>query len=172
MTALELQKDLAEEIRELCSDMKFKTPKGSYSKLNMFRQNLPMRKIERKPDLEDAYLDEDQEEEMEDPFPYCIVKLDSGKSEGATDAHVVKTVIMLGIYDDSVEADGYQTILNIFEDIRARFRKNQILKGKYVARNEITWALADEDEETFPYFFGAMYMEWEIAEYGREDRYS
>lgn len=171
MVALELQVDLAEEIRQLAAGMTFKNPTGGYTELNVFEQNLPMRQIKKvEPTEEDAELDEDDEdEELQENFPYIIVRLDSGKSESAEAAHVIKTVLIAGIFDDSLKADGHKTILNLFEKIRERFRKNPVLKDRYEAGDEMTWALPDEDEETFPYFFGAMYMEWITAEFRRED---
>lgn len=171
MVALELQADLAEEIRQLAAGMTFKNPTGGYTELNVFEQNLPMRQIKKdEPTEEDAELDEDDEdEELQENFPYIIVRLDSGKSESAETAHVIKIVLIAGIFDDSLKADGHKTILNLFEKIRERFRKNPVLKDRYEAEDEMTWALPDEDEETFPYFFGAMYMEWITAEFRRED---
>lgn len=165
MVALELQRELRKEIRCLTSHMRFKNPKGEDICLNVFKQNLPMRTHDRK-----RFLDEDEEEEeVVEYFPYCIVKLDSGTSSSAESAHLVKVIIQVGIYDFSVLMDGYKHILNIFEDIRERFRKNPVLANRFVAGDEMTWALADEDDETFPYFFGAMYMEWITAEFRRED---
>ncbi len=172
MAALELQKDLAEEIRKIASEITFKSPKGGYAALNVFEQNLPVRLLKRtEPTEEDAELDEDagDEEELRENFPYIIVRLDSGKSESAEAPHIVKIVLIAGIFDDSLKADGHKTIINIFEKIRERFRKNPILNDRYRAGDEITWALPDDDEETFPYFFGAIYTEWITAEFRRED---
>ncbi|MFR4350573.1 MAG: hypothetical protein ACLT3H_02770 [Roseburia sp.] len=197
MVALELQEDLIEEIAELFSEKSFKTPSGEYGKLKMFKQNLPMRNVvqargikaagsdefERIDAEEDENLDESEEDEiMNDPeedenldeeleamFPYCLIKLDTGKSEGSDDIHNVKTKIIFGIYDDALDASGYKDILNMIEDIRCRFRVNPSLKRKYVVQDNIEWALPDDDGDTFPFFFGALYLEWQTAEYERED---
>lgn len=172
MVALELQKDLAEELQKIASEITFKSPKGGYTELNVFEQNLPMRLLKRtEPTEEDEELDEDasDEEELQENFPYLIVRLDSGKSESAEAPHIVKIVLIAGIFDDSLKADGYKTIINLFEKIRERFRKNPVLKDRYEAGDEMTWALPDDDEKTFPYFFGAMYTEWITAEFRRED---
>lgn len=173
MVALQLQDALAEEIKNLTSHMRLKNPRGEDVPLNVFKQNLPIVLRENKEILPgDEELDEDyqnQEEEAGKHFPYCIVKLDSGGSEDAESAHIIKTVLVVGLYDDSLEANGYRNILNIFEDIRQRFRKNPILNGQYQAEEKISWALPDDDMETNPYCFGAMYMEWITAEIRRED---
>ncbi|MFQ8778348.1 MAG: hypothetical protein ACLR78_14120 [Roseburia sp.] len=60
----------------------------------------------------------------------------------------------------------------MIEDIRRRFRVNPVLNGRYVVKDKIEWALPDDDRETFPYFFGAIYLEWQTAEYEREDEWA
>ncbi len=196
MVALELQEDLIEEIAELFSAKLFKMPSGEYSKIKMFKQNLPMRDVAQARGVkttgsdeimnnpeDDENLDESEEdeimnnpeddenldEELEAMFPYCLVKLDSGKSESSDDIHNVKTKIIFGIYDDRLDASGYKDILNMMEDIRYRFRVNPSLKRKYVVQDNIEWALPDDDGDTFPFFFGVLYLEWQTAEYERED---
>lgn len=181
MVALELQRDLIAELEHLLGGMTFKTPKGARSKLHFYAQNLPMRTTQRAPsvnplpeeELDEEELDEETlDEELEEQFPYCIVKIDVGKSENAQAAHIISTKLILGIYDDALEASGYKDVLNIIEDIRRRFRTNPILNNRYVIQDEIYWALPDEDEETFPFFFGAMYLDWQAAEYRREDDFA
>ena len=178
MVALELQEDLIEEIAELFSAKLFKMPSGEYSKIKMFKQNLPMRDVAQargvKTTGSDEIMnnpedDENLDEELEAMFPYCLVKLDSGKSESSDDIHNVKTKIIFGIYDDRLDASGYKDILNMMEDIRYRFRVNPSLKRKYVVQDNIEWALPDDDGDTFPFFFGVLYLEWQTAEYERED---
>lgn len=177
MVALELQHDLAEEIRSMFAEKMFKMPSGGQTALNVFEQNLPMRgaKQMRVPEVseDEAELDEVPEEygdeELNDLFPYCIVKLDQGMSESSESTHDVSTKLIIGIYDDGMDAAGYKDILNVIEDIRCRFRRNPILNGKYMAKDKMEWALPDDDRDTFPYFFGALYLEWQTAEYERED---
>lgn len=171
MVALQLQDALVDEIKKLTSHMVFKNPRGEDVPLNVFSQNLPIIRPEsREVKQGDENMDEDyQEEEVDERFPYCIVKLDSGNSEDAESAHIVKIGLIVGIYDDSLSVDGYRSILNIFEDIRQRFRRNPVLDGKYQADEKISWALPDDDMDTHPYCFGAMYMNWITAEMRRED---
>ena len=89
-------------------------------------------------------------------------------SESSESTHDVSTKLIIGIYDDGMDAAGYKDILNIIEDIRCRFRRNPILKGRYMAKDKMEWALPDDDRDTFP-FFGALYLEWQTVEYERED---
>ena len=179
MVALELQRDFIAELRVMLGGMRFKTRGGEDTELHIYEQNLPMqaaKKANQEAVQDDAEMDEDEEDtrddEMEDLFPYCVVKLDSGKSQDASSAHIVKMKLVVGIYDDTLDASGYKQILNIFEDVRKRFRTNPILAKRYIVKDEMSWALPDEDEDTFPFFFGAMYLYWQTPEYGREDEYS
>ena len=171
MVALELQRDLCKEIEKIASSMKFKTPGGNTTYLNVYEQNLPMR-LPSKNEMTDEEDEIDEEEELQEQFPYMIVKLDSGSSESSESPHVITTKLIAGIYDDSVKADGYKYILILFERIRERFRKNPILTNKFKIADEMEWALPDEDEETFPFFYGAMHLKWEAAEYRREDDFA
>lgn len=172
MVPIELQAALRDEVKKITESMKFKTPRGEQAGLNVFEQNLPMRVLNKQVESEQTMeMDEEDEEDEEgmEHFPYCVVKLDAGKSASAEASHQVNVIIHVGIFDNSIVMDGYKNILNVFEKIRERFRKNPILANRFVAGDEVSWALADEDEETFPFFYGAMYMEWTTAEFRRED---
>ena len=177
MVALELQHDLAKEIQGIFEQRRFKAPGGAQVTLNVYEQNLPMRDVrqmrEQIQQEDEAELDEvpeeDGDEELNDLFPYCVVKLDQGMSESSESTHDVSTKLIIGIFDDGLDAAGYKDILNIIEDIRCRFRRNPILNGRYMAKDKMEWALPDDDRDTFPYFFGALYLEWQTVEYERED---
>lgn len=172
MVALELRKDLVEEIRKISEEMGFINSDRKSVSLNVFEQNLPMKKskaVGSEEQEDHSYEDEDDEEEYEESFPYLIVRLDSGSSQDGESEHLIKTIMTMGIWDDSLDANGSDTILNMFEKIRQRFRKNPVLNKQYVAADKITWALPDDDEATFPYFFGALEMNWNTAEIRRED---
>ena len=130
---------------EICLPKKmFKMPSGGQTALNVFEQNLPMRdaKQMRVPEVseDEAELDEVPEEygdeELNDLFPYCIVKLDQGMSESSESTHDVSTKLIIGIYDDGMDAAGYKDILNIIEDIRCRFRRNPILKRQIYGKRQ------------------------------------
>lgn len=170
MVALQLQIDLAEELRRLTEHMRFSDQNGKEVLINVFEQNLPLRRTKDQKDYESEYAEEEpiQDPEQEN-VPFVIVRLDSGNSEDAMEAQAVKTILVFGLYDDSVEMQGYKGILNLFERICQRFRVNPVLNNKYVMGDKIEWALQDTDTETYPYIYGAMYMEWNTASVRRED---
>lgn len=172
MTAYELQLDLAEEIEKIEKDILLKDVKGNPVHLKAFAQCLPKR-IQNVADLEedqegDIMRNEDPEE---DPYPYCLVRLDSGELKTDRSAQEVATVLVFGIFDDDIICLGHQTILNMMHRVAERFTRNPMLNDKY-RMNEaagIVWVLDDVDR--YPYYFGAMYMTWDTFFVGREDEY-
>lgn len=177
MTAYALQKDIAEEIEKILDCMLLKDVKGNSAHIKAYVQNLPIRQqnisadendTESVPDKEipenmDIMQSEDESngpdlDFEDDPYPYCIVKVDSGAMQ--QEAQEIQTILIFGIFDDDPKCQGYQVILNMIHKVAERFTKNPCLKDRYRLNSEngITWVL--DDTEQFPYFFGAMYMTW------------
>lgn len=165
MTAFELQKDLAEEVEDILKEMLLKDVKGQETRLRAFQQCLPKRKQTVDGDVCEL-------EEEEDPYPYCVVRIDSGKLETAQSAGQVQTVLVFGIFDDDRECQGHQAILNMIHRITERFTEDPVIKDRYRMNAEagISWVLDEEDQ--YPYYFGAMEMTWDTFFVRRkEDRY-
>ena len=172
MTAYELQLDLAEEIERIEKDVLLKDVKGNPAHIKAFAQCLPKR-IQNVSDGEEEQDGDimQNEEPEEDPYPYCLVRLDSGELKTDRGAQEIATVLAFGIFDDDVHCLGHQVIMNMMHRVAERFTRNPVLKDRY-RMNEgagIVWVLDDEDR--YPYFFGAMYMTWDAFFVGREDEY-
>lgn len=175
MTALEFQMDLADEIKKITENMTFKNKAGSEVPLEVFIQNLPVKRAEVKSDSDDED-DEDEDEdklpipeeqimssEETEPFPYCIIRIEDGFQEDAASPVYVNTVLIIGLYNDDCKAQGHQDILNIIQKITERFYKNPVLNQRYVMRDrdgkqQIQWDL--EESEMYSYFFGGALMTW------------
>ncbi|BBF42002.1 hypothetical protein lbkm_0684 [Lachnospiraceae bacterium KM106-2] len=154
MTPLQLQDDIAKEIQNLTKDMVFKDPKGKDATLKGFKQELP------------KILDTSGEEEDEYyPFPFAVVKLLQGDTE---DYEQVNTAIVIGIYDDSTEHQGHMAVMNVIQKFKERFMKNPLLTS-FTSNNDFKWQLNDEDK--FPYYFGAIYVSWTLPTIRREDKF-
>lgn len=183
MTLYELQKDLANEVEHILQNMVLKDVDGNNAHIKAFLQSLPKRiqnvqdnSAEENDDMEgDIMSGEDiiQDQKTEnDPYPYCIVMLASGNMDMVQEAQQTKTMLIFGIYNDDIQCLGHQTLINIMHKIAERFIKNPILNNQYQMNYEagIQWALDDEDR--YPYYFGAMEMTWDAFFVGREeDRY-
>lgn len=175
MTAYALQKDIEEEIEKILDCMLLKDVKGNLAHLKAYAQNLPIRQQDIKIENDENDMEADSDAEIpdgmdtifeDDPYPYCIVKIDSGAMQ--QEAQEIQTMLIFGIFDDDPECQGYQVIMNMIHKVAERFTKNPCLKDKYRLNHEngITWVM--DDTEQFPYFFGAMYMTWNTFFVGLE----
>lgn len=155
MTPLELQDELIKELREIFRDYAYKTPLGKRISPNIYAQHIPI-----------SETDDDA-----DPVPYIIVRLNTGDDEGIRDSfNKVGLVIIVCIYDDALEAQGHRDVLNIIQKIYERFHKNPNLHNKAAYTGEFHWAAQEEDY--YPFYFGACSMNFNIAAIRREDEYA
>ena len=173
MIATFLQDDLAADLAEIFKHFFLKDPQGKTVQLNIFKQNLP---IPTAAEMPDTVTDEELEEGVydaiakEDPYPYIIVRVEQGKIEGIDQEQTVIVNLIIGVIDRGYENQGHKDVLNIIQKIYERFAKNAILAKKYECTMPIEWAL--QDEESFPYFFGGMALQFETIRIRREDPYA
>ena len=156
MTPIILQDELVEEIKRLLSDNLYKKPgTKEIVPINVFPQSIPVNETD----------DED------DPIPYVIVRLNSGKDAGTRDSnHAVKLVVIIGIWDDGLESQGHRDVMNIIDKIYLRFQTNPNLNGVAVHSGEFNWAL--QEDGYYPYHFGACSLDFHIAAVRREDKFA
>lgn len=158
MTAGNLQKELMKDIGGIFEKDLFKDSLGKYGPLNIHAQNLPIR----------------EDEDAPDPVPYIIVRVLEGKVKGWVEAQEVQVMLILGCFDDDLNNNGHTTLLEIIQKIEERFLKNPILSKQFMFLNDeqhpFEWAL--QEEESFPYFFGAISMSFRTATIRKEDKYT
>lgn len=175
MTPLDLQDELVEEIKRIfnASEYLYKKPTDPSEDedeiedveekergfelvpIQVFAQDIPV-------------LDTDDES---DPVPYIIVRLNSGSDEGTRDSfNEVKLVIIIGIWDDNPDQQGYRDVMNIIQKLYHRFHKDPNLNGKAAYSGGFKWAM--QEDGYFPYFFGACTLTFNIAAIRREDRFA
>lgn len=162
MTVYDLQLALGKEVEHITRDMLFQTPSGGMEALKSYPQCLPARQVGEIGGGEDE----------EDPYPYCIVRIDSGVISTPLDSQEVKVILVFGLYDNAQDRNGHQALLNIFQRISDRFSRNPVLNENYRLNYQagIQWVM--DDEEPYPYFFGAMNLTWDTASVRREDSYA
>ena len=144
MNARELQQAVKEDLTILFQNTRYPTPEGETAAVSVFKQNLSMR----------------QNEDADDPFPYIIVRLDSGGIATQTDPHKVAVILLIGAYDDAPENKGHEIVLEIMEKIQHHYEQTPLLAGQFVFRDPFNWAL--QDEESYPYFFGAANLTFDL----------
>lgn len=101
-----------------------------------------------------------QNEDADDPFPYIIVRIDSGGISSQTDPHKVAVILLVGAYDDSPENQGHRIVLEVLEKIQHHYEETPLLSGQFVFQDPFNWAL--QDEESYPYFFGAANLTFDL----------
>lgn len=179
LTPLFFQEALAEEIRGITKGMMFCQPKSKEQiPLQVHTQALPI--PEKKKDFTEIegmsmmtgsieYTESNEEEAVFD-CPWCLVKMDGGKVPGINQRQEVSVAVCFGIFDDSPENKGHQAVLNLIQKTYERFAKNPLLNGQYTCQGSFEWALQEED--TFPYFFGAISMQFSFCGFRRESKFT
>ncbi len=144
MNARELQQAVKDDLTALFQNIRYKTPEDEKAAVSVFEQNLPMR----------------QTEDADDPFPYIIVRLDSGGIATQTDPHKVAVILLIGCYDDNPDNQGHKSVLEILEKIQNHYEETPLLAGQFVFRDPFNWAL--QDEESYPYYCGAANLTFDL----------
>lgn len=156
MTALELQDDLVAELERMFKQNRYRRiGEENRVPLQVFPQALPIQET-----------DDDEE-----PVPYIIVRLSSGEDPGGADSfNTVKLVIIIGIWDDDLKAQGHRDVMNIISKIYERFSKDPFLNHRSVYTGEFHWML--QEDGYFPYHFGACSLSFNIAAIRRENKFT
>lgn len=106
-------------------------------------------------------------EDEEALFPYIIVRLLEGGKEDETAPHTVRVILVVGIYDDNSDRQGHHDLLNVMHKVEMGLFKTRVLEGKYELVFPFKWVL--QDKSLWPFFYGAMETNWNIAFIERED---
>ena len=154
MTATMLQEEIVKELKAIFRGDLFKNSLGEYVKLNVYEQQLPIREDENSPD----------------PMPYIIVRLETGSTKSGTDPQEVLVTLLFGYFDDSPENNGHKGVLGMIQKVHERFEKQPMLANQFMFQDPFDWAL--QDEESFPYFFGAASMTFKTAAIRKEDKFA
>ena len=155
LAPLDLQDELAKVIAEILKENRYKHPLGKMVPMKVFTQNVPY----------------DETDDDEDPIPYVIVRLHSGEDEGSKDSfYTVKVVFIIGMFDDGLEAQGYRDVMGVINKIYRRFHTNPNVNGVAVYAGAFDWML--QDDNYFPYCFGACTLDFHIPAIRREDPYA
>ncbi len=144
MTPLILQDAIKADLETLFMHRRFRAPSGDPTPIHVFRQHVP--KL--------------QSENDEDPYPYIIVRLDSGGSDAMAAPHKVAVLLLIGVYYDFTDNTGDDVVLEIIETIQHHYAESPGLNGMFRCVPPFAWTL--QDEESFPYFFGGINLTWEI----------
>lgn len=152
MTFLELQTDLCEEIEKILKDVQTKKPGMDKAVgVTAYRQQLPK-------------VVEDDEDETQF-FPYAIVRASEGTTQDDFEPWIVTVDLIFGIYDNDPKNAGHEHVSIMIQRVIDRFEAEPLLNRKFRAQPDPQWVLQDED--SFPFYFGAIRMKFAVPKIGR-----
>lgn len=160
-----LQEALEEDIREMLDGNLFKNPNSggdAYIPVSVYGQNLPLPVAES--EAQDGVNIDYADDMASDPVyncPWCLVKIDSGTAKGAFGTQEVVVAVCYGIFNDDRQNDGHKDILNLIQKTYERYAKKPVLRKGYRCKQDFEWSVQRED--TYPYYFGAISMTFEIT---------
>lgn len=155
MTPVQFTESLGEELKKITEHIRLPSPLGGETKMNVFRFGIPLEKTN---------------EDKKNKFPYILATLSNGQIDESQGEQKVVAHLLIGIYDNGMENQGKRWVLNIINDICERFLKDPVLEGTYYADGEITWVV--DDEEEFPYHYGAMDLTFHLPTFRRENKFA
>jgi hypothetical protein len=173
VTPLFFQQALTDEVKKITEDLLFCTPKGDeLVHLDVFMQSLPIPVFESSDQENENLSSFEYENNQIDPIfkcPWCTVKIINGDIPGINERQVLNVAICFGIYNDDTSNQGHREILNLIQRVYSRFAIDPLLDKQYTCTGEFEWALQDED--THPYFFGAISTTFKMTGYRRENKF-
>lgn len=155
-TLADLEEYLAAEFKTLFDGRTYMNSLGHRVPLNIFVHSLPVKQG-----------DDDTQTDADVPEPYIVSEVTGGRQQTEDSAHVVTAAVVICVCDDNTARNGHKDALAIIGKVLERFCKNPTLAGRYVLQRPIEWTLSDED--TYPYYYGGLLMNWEVPAIEKED---
>lgn len=109
--------------------------------------------------------------DYESNFPCIIVQLGEmmDVEENSRTHSTCNVQLLIGIYDETPECQGYQDVLNIQELIRQYLLEHRILAHRHLLIMPVKCRLLDA--ETFPIYFGVMDLLFQVGRPVRNSDY-
>lgn len=165
MTINELQGALIREIEMLSKDMGLVNKRGETVPLKGYPQAIPVFPLYQNVPLMAEGMEDGCFPEEPDLFPYFIVRVDSveyqKKREDETYSNQAHVLVAFAVYDEDQGMNGYFSLNALMERVVMRFQKDPVL-GAYFCERRMNTAYQEDD--TFPQFFGALEMTWNLPE--------
>lgn len=176
MIAQILQDSLAKELGVILSGYRLKNRDGKLHDINIYTQHLP----ESPPEISTTDIagigvsgfQDFSSDRADEFFPFVIVYVQDGVIQEGLMAHTVQAGLAIGIYDDSSDRQGHRDVLQIISKVEERFEKNNLLAKKFILQFPVEWSLQDPDDDTHPYYFGGLSLNFDTPTYRRECRNS
>lgn len=173
-----LLSELKSEVERITDGMTFLKPRkelnepAEYIKMQVYEQALPIPEKDEKENMPRDTIDFVASDE-EDPIyhcPWAVVKLSVGNIPGANADQTATASICFGVYNDSYDNNGHREILNLIQRVYERFARDPVLGSGFTCECNFEWAVQAED--TYPYYFGAIGMDFRFLGIRREDKFT
>lgn len=155
MTQEFLQDAVAEDLQSLFEHYRLTNSLGVEQAVNVYLHDTPIRQGD------DEALDT-----KAPPEPYIIVRTMGGSVQDENSPHVVKIVLVICVYDRDPNRQGYRDALHIVNEIYSHYAAGGIVGKRYMLQYPIEWVTPDDD--THPYYFAAMSLNFEAPAVSRE----
>lgn len=156
MTPIELIENLKEELKTVLVHLQFPDElTGGTTGINVFSFGIPLEKTA---------------EDKKKKFPYVLILPSEGEIGSSQSPQTVNIKLLIGVYDKGTENQGKRQVLNVINDICQRFLINPVLKERYYADEKITWVV--DEEEEYPYHYGAVWLIFNTPAFRRENEYA
>ena len=158
MTAEFAADALNEDLKELFAGQLFQSSAGERRPIRYFVNDLPVA----------TGNDEDRSQNAQEP--YIVARIMEGTIPEGDAAQEVQIVLVICLYDDRPDRQGYRDVLHIIQEITARYCKNPVIRirpgsagargGPYTVRKPIGWSV--QNQPTTPYYYGIVEFTLEI----------
>jgi len=143
LTVSTLLDDLKLELEDILKDFRVKREDdGCLVPVNLFLQNLPKETMG-----SDGKI-----------APFVLIRAEEMGQTSPTDHTEISITLTGCIWDDDETMQGFRDLLNLFERIGIELRKRRYTKSRqYVLAS---FRVVFDDEDTYPFFYGAAQLEW------------
>lgn len=158
MTAEFAADALNEDLKELLAGQLYRSSAGEKRPIRYFVNDLPVA----------AGNDEDRSQDAQEP--YIIARITEGNIPEGDAAQEVQIVLVICLYDDRPDRQGYRDVLHIIHEIIGRYCKNPVIRirpgsvgargGPYTVKKPIGWSV--QNQPTTPYYYGIVEFSLEI----------
>lgn len=160
MSPADLQNEIMKRIRHLLKGIPLDTDgaiplsDNDTTPFKVFRQSLPET-------LHDYGDFRDEDEKDKDVYPFVIVNIPGGEKRSPTEAQLEPVAFLIAVKNKDRENRGFSDVSEVVQIIMDDFNANPIVGDMYVMQYPMSWK-PYEEENTFPYFFAQIHMNFEI----------
>ena len=167
MTPEEMQNALVADLTALFEGEIFFTLDGERRPLGVYPQDLPV--------VAGWDADDRQEESRE---PYLIVRVEEGEIQNPDSPQTVDVILVICTCNPDPSRQGHRDVLHIVHKIMQRFTTCPVVnpvdsgeKGSaFTVLHPLRWAAQNED--THPYYFGAVSLKLEVPSWHQESPFT